>query len=216
MRVDGESEQGGRRSRSPGSTLRPAPTRRGAAPDQAGILCQNRPWLLSHSGTGKSVIESPGFAPQRAWLRVGQSSQPGFAMALALLATVLIAALLAALFFAVNQETKTGAETAWRDRALAAGESALELEFERLRGPSSERLQIGAAESREVEVDGAPLIVHVTRLDSGLFWLVAGIRSRGDPAAPPRRIGTLAARIRGGSDSISIVRVPGRGWSELF
>jgi hypothetical protein len=143
-------------------------------------------------------------------------SRPGFALALALLATILIGALLAALFFAVNQETKTDSAIAWRDRALVAGESALELEFERLRARPPEILQLGGAESREIDVDGSRVTVHVTRLDSGLFWLVAAIGNDGDAAAPARRIGTLAARLGGASDSISIVRVPGRGWSELF
>ena len=143
-------------------------------------------------------------------------SRSGFALALALLATVLIAALLAALFFAVNQETKTGSAIAWRDRALAAGESALELAFARLQSDPPDLAPLGAVESIAIELSGDPAVVHVTQLDSGLLWLVAVIGSDGDPAAATRRIGTLAARIGAASDSIRIVRVPGRGWSELF
>ena len=143
-------------------------------------------------------------------------THPGFALALALLATVLIAALLAALFFAVNQETKTGSAVARRDRALAAGESAIELAFERLRSEPPDPAPPGAVESHAISVEGGSAVVHVTHLDSGLLWLVAVVGNDVDPAAPPRRIGTLAARIGAASDSIRIVRVPGRGWSELF
>lgn len=144
------------------------------------------------------------------------SSQPGFALALALLATILIAALLAALFFAVNQETRTGFATAWRDHALAAAESALEAGLEQLQAEPPEFSPLGTVETRAIDVEGEGAIVHTTRLDSGLFWLVAVIGNDGDPAAPARRIGALAARYRGTSDSISIVRVIRRGWSELF
>lgn len=151
--------------------------------------------------------KAPGWVPR---------SQSGFALALALLATVLIAALLAALFFAVGQETRTGAAIAWRDRALAAGESAIESAFARLRAQPPNLAAPGAVESHTIAVEGASAVVHVTHLDSGLLWLVAVIGSEGDPASPARRIGTLAARIGAASDSIRIVRVPGRGWSELF
>lgn len=75
----------------------------------------------------------------------GHALQPGFALALALLATVLIAALLAALFFAVNQETRTGSAIAWRDNALAAAESALDAGFEHLQADPLESSPIDAA-----------------------------------------------------------------------
>ncbi|MDQ3672850.1 MAG: hypothetical protein M3365_00515, partial [Gemmatimonadota bacterium] len=97
----------------------------------------------------------------------------GFALALALLATILIAALLAGLFFAVNQETRTGSTIAWRDRALAAAESALEAGFEQLQAQPPANSAAGSVESRTIDVDGAGATVHITRLDSGLLWLVA-------------------------------------------
>lgn len=159
------------------------------------------------SGTFPRQPKAPGWRTR---------SQSGFALALALLATVLIAALLAALFFAVNQETRTGSAIAWRDHALAAGETAIESAFARLRSEPPDPAPPGAVETHAFELEGASAVVHLTHLDSGLLWLVAVVGGDGDPAAPPRRIGTLAARISAASDSIRIVRVPGRGWSELF
>ena len=140
----------------------------------------------------------------------------GFALALALLATILIAALLAAFFFAVNQETQTGAAIAKRDRALALAESALDAGFRLLQAPRADTLPVGTLESRAITVEGKPASVHLTHLDGGLFWLVAVIGADGDPAGSERRIGGFAARSGGTSDSTSVVRVTRRGWSELF
>lgn len=143
-------------------------------------------------------------------------SQCGFALATALLAIILVTALLAALFFAVNEETRTGSAIARRDHALAAAESALEAGLDHLRTRPPDYSSIGAVESRSMDVEGLPGVVHITRLDSGLFWLVAVVGSEGDPGAMARRIGVLASAFPGSSDSITIVRVAPRGWSELF
>jgi hypothetical protein len=59
-------------------------------------------------------------------------------------------------------------------------------------------------------------MVHTTRLDSSLFWVVGVVGDRRDPAAVTRRIGVLVAASRDSSGSIRIVRVPERAWSELF
>lgn len=140
----------------------------------------------------------------------------GFALAIALLATVLIAALLAGLFFAVNEETRTGLAIRSRDRSLTAAESALAAGFQDLEAHTAGPSPVGAVELRSFDVDGRLALVHVTRLDSGLFWLVAVVRDDGESGAPPRRIGALAVESRASEDSISIVRVTRQGWSELF
>jgi len=143
-------------------------------------------------------------------------SEAGFALAIALVATLLVAALLAGLFFAVNEETRAGSAIASGDQALAAAESALEAGFEHLAAHPPEASPIGTLESRTLGVDGRSTVVHITRLDSGLFWLVAVVADDRDPGAPPRRIGALAAESRAPADSTSIVRITRRGWSELF
>jgi len=147
--------------------------------------------------------------------RCGQSP-PGFALALALLAVVLIAALLAALFFAVNEETRTAAAISRRDASLSAAESAIEAGLDHLRGLPSDRPPLGGVETRSVAAGEHSSVVYITRLDSSLFWLVAVVGKEGDPRVSVRRIGVLATVARGSDDSIRIVRVARRGWSELF
>ena len=159
----------------------------------------------------RNVCAGPG-APSAS----GARRPDGFALAIALLATLLIAALLAALFFAVNEETRTGVAVASRDRQLTVAESALEAalaNFDSERPPGS---QVGTVESRSVYVNGRSAVVHLTRLDSTLVWLVAVVADDGARSAPPRRIGALATESRLSADSISTVRVTRRGWSELF
>lgn len=143
-----------------------------------------------------------------------QAAQRGFALAAALLGTILIAAILASLFFAVTQETRTGLAVGQRDRALAAAESALETGLERL--PAMPDHFIGTAASHLVEIEGLSAVVHITRLDSAVFWLVAVVGDGRDPSSATRRIGVLAEAWRAASDSITIVRIPERAWSELF
>ncbi len=141
--------------------------------------------------------------------------RPGFALAIALLAVVVIAALLASLFFAVNEETRIGSATANRDDALAAAETAIQTTLQDL-GSESFDQPLGAVETRTVPAGRLLSIVHITRLDSTLFWLVATVSKDGDPSAGARRIGVLAAAFGQEEDSIRIVRVTRRGWSELY
>ncbi|HWL38929.1 MAG TPA: hypothetical protein VNO75_01730 [Gemmatimonadaceae bacterium] len=136
-------------------------------------------------------------------------------MAAALVATVLIAALLASLFFAVNEETRTGAAVVRRDRALAAAESAIEMRLGELVVVPVET-PVGAVDASSLEVDGLPVAIHTTRLDSTLFWIVAVVGAASDPGAARHRIGVFATASRAASDSIAIVRLIERPWSELY
>jgi Tfp pilus assembly protein PilX len=138
------------------------------------------------------------------------------ALAAALLAIMIIGALLASLFFATTEETRASAASRRADRALAAAESAIEIGLDRLETEAPDHSSIGTARSQPVEVEGFPAMVHTTRLDSSLFWVLAVVGDRRDPAAVTRRIGLLVAASRDSSGSIRIVRIPQRAWSELF
>lgn len=140
----------------------------------------------------------------------------GFALAAALLAIMIIGALLASLFFAITEETRTGAASRRRDQALAASESAIQIGVALLATQVPDQSSIGTVRSQPVEVEGFPATVHITRLDSSLFWLLAVVGDSRDPAAVTRRIGLLVAASRDSSGSIRIVRIPERAWSELF
>jgi Tfp pilus assembly protein PilX len=140
----------------------------------------------------------------------------GFALAAGLLATMIIGALLASLFFAVTEETRTSAATGRWDHALAAAESVVEVGIDLLVTQAPDHPSIATTDSQLVEVEGFPATVHTTRLDSSLFWVVGVIGDARDPAAFTRRIGVLVAASPAPSGSITIVRIPQRAWSELF
>lgn len=140
----------------------------------------------------------------------------GFALAAALLAIMIIGALLASLFFAITEETRTGAASRRGDHALAAAESAIQIGVALLATQVPDQSSIGTARSQPVEVEGFPATVHITRLDSSLFWVLAVVGDSRDPAAVTRRAGLLVAASRDSSGSIRIVRIPERAWSELF
>lgn len=134
---------------------------------------------------------------------------------MALLAVVLIAALLAALLFAVSEETRTGSAIASRDDALAAAETAINASLEQLRSTALDH-PVGAVEGRSLSAGGLSSVVYVTRLDSSLFWLVAAVSSERNASVSARRVGVLASASEPAEDSIRIVRVTRRGWSELY
>lgn len=140
----------------------------------------------------------------------------GFALAAALVATILISALLASLFFAVTEETRSGAAIERRDLALAAAESAIDIGLKKVSASLAEDKPSGAVETHLVDVDGLPTAVHLTRLDSSLVWLVAVVGDARNPPTELRRIGVLAAASRHLRDSITIVRITRQGWSELY
>ena len=155
--------------------------------------------------------------PQAGPLRYGTDSlRRGFALAAALAAAVLISALLASFFFAVTEETRAGAATEESDRALAAAESAIDIGLEEMKGRLAGDKPAGSVETQLVNVDGVPAVVHATRLDSSLVWIVAVVGDPRNPAVEKRRIGVLSAMKRSAPDSITIVRITDRGWSELY
>lgn len=147
---------------------------------------------------------------------IGSRRRRGFALAAALVATVLISALLASFFFAVIEETRAGAATAESDRALAAAESAIDIALREMEGRLAEDKPAGTVETHQLDVEGLPTLVHATRLDSSLVWLVAVVGVARNPAVETRRIGILARTMRSAPDSITIVRITDRGWSELY
>ena len=143
------------------------------------------------------------------------AKRPGVALAMALLAVVLIAALLAALFFAVNEETRTGSAIASGDDALAAAETAISASLDQLRAGALDQ-PVGAVKTLSLAAGGMSSVVYITRLDSSLFWLVAAVSNGRNASVSRRRIGVLATASGRENDSIRIVRVNRRGWSELY
>ena len=145
-----------------------------------------------------------------------RQGRDGLALPAALLMVLLIAALVAGAFSAITEETRIGAATIDRHLAMVGAESAVELSIAAL--PSSLDGSIGVGETISRPVDGleVPVAVHVTRLDSSLYWLVAdaGITSANSGIA--RRIGVVVRATNRPDRSMTIDRIPERAWSELF
>ena len=150
-------------------------------------------------------------------VRLGQDpGRDGFALFAALLAMLLIAALIAGAFSATTEETRMGAAAADRELALLAAESAIENTIASLSASPDGAIGIGETRSRSVEGLGVSAVVHVTRLDSSLLWIIADAGSTSSGSGIARRIGVVVRAATGSGNSITIDRIPERGWSELF
>jgi Tfp pilus assembly protein PilX len=139
----------------------------------------------------------------------------GFVLAAALLAVLLIAALVAGVFFASTEATRMGVATSDRQLALSAAESSIERRIAAW-SAVAEGASVGETRSASDGAGGMPAAVYVTRLDSSVYWIVAD-------AGPPRaassigsRIGVLVRVSTSPDGSSSVHRIPGRWWSEIF
>ncbi|MEO8579345.1 MAG: PilX N-terminal domain-containing pilus assembly protein [Gemmatimonadales bacterium] len=140
----------------------------------------------------------------------------GFVLAAVLLALLLIAALVAAILFAATEDTRVSGATAQRQLALFAAESAVELTIAGWSVSGSDSIRVGDTRSSVIEGFGAPVAVHVTRLQPTLYWIVADVRSLSSPYGGMKRIGVVVRVVITEGHSITIDRIPERGWSELF
>jgi len=140
----------------------------------------------------------------------------GFALPAVLLALLLIAALIAGAFTWVTEETRMGAAAADRQHALLSAESAIGLVISALSVPLRDSIAVGETRSSQIEVLEVPVIVYSTRLDSSFYWLVAVAGDSSLHSGTARRIGVVVRATNGPAGSISIDRIPERGWSELF
>jgi len=146
----------------------------------------------------------------------GQQRRDGFALLVALLAALLIAALITGAFSATTEETRIGAAAADRQAALANAESAIELGISTLSSAMDGPMDVGETRQQEIAGLGEAGVVHVTRLDSSLYWIVAEAGSISSSSGISRRIGVVVRASKVPGHSISIDRIPERGWSELF
>jgi Tfp pilus assembly protein PilX len=146
---------------------------------------------------------------------VSATARRGFALVAALLTLMLIAALVASVFFAAMEETSIGASSAAKELALVTAESAIE---SRLAAGLDAGAPIGVAGAHSSTVNGfgMPVNVTVTRLDSTIYWIVAEAGSLSSQSTAARRIGVIVG-VRVASDhSITIDRSHERWWWELF
>lgn len=149
--------------------------------------------------------------------RVGaKPGSNGFVLPAALLAVLLIAALIAGAFSAVTEETRMGAAAADRQHALLSAESGLGIVISEQAASPRDSIAVGETQSRQVEGLEVPVVVYVTRLHSSIYWLVADAGGASSRSGVARRIGVVVRVRNGPAGSMSIDRIPERGWSELF
>jgi ABC-type amino acid transport substrate-binding protein len=140
----------------------------------------------------------------------------GFALAAALLALLLISALVTAVFFAATEETRIGAASAGRQLALSAAESAVEMTIAGWNPDWAPPMGVSGTRTTAIEGFEVPVAVHVTRLDSTLYWIVAVAADSSSGSGASRRIGLVVRVLVGPDHSITIDRISERSWSELF
>ncbi len=145
-----------------------------------------------------------------------KQGRDGFALPAALLALLLIAALIAGAFNATTEETRIGVAAADRQTALLSAESAIQVTITALAGAADEPIAVGETRDHRVDGLGSPVVVHVTRLDSTLYWLVADASGPSPSSGIARRIGVVVTAKNESDRSITIDRISGRGWAELF
>ena len=161
--------------------------------------------------SGKTACDSR--PPSRCF---ASAPRDGFALAAALFTLLLISALVTGVFFAVTEETKASSATAERQAALLAAESAIETTIAEWSPDWSGSVGATVTRSATLPEMVSPVVVHITRLDSTLYWIV------GDATAQSRGLGVscrvgVAVRVATNPDhSITIDRISERSWSELF
>ncbi len=145
-------------------------------------------------------------------------ARAGFAVLLALFVLILFGALCTAMAFASGEDTRASAAQLFSTRALAAAESAVESSI--AAQDWSAAMALRPAQHLTLHLTGpVPVAVMIARLDTTLFF-VEGVTP--DPIAlraNERFIRRVAVTIEVGADSAGIfraLRLPGRGWVELF
>jgi hypothetical protein len=148
--------------------------------------------------------------------RQAQGNRKGFALAAALLAVVLIGALVAGLLFVTTEETRVGAVGIAREIVWNACESAIAMTVTDpgLRLP--DLIGVGGTISRHVEGLGPEIIVHITRLDSALYSVVAESVPEPGSAGARHRIGVVVKSSIAVNHSITVDPISERPWFEVF
>ena len=164
--------------------------------------------------SGKTCSRSTSFPHSSDRLR--RERRGGFALAATLLALLLISALVTAVFFAATEETKIGTASAGHQLALSAAESAVEMTIANWNPDWAPPIGVGGTKATAIEGFAVPVEVHVTRLDSTLYWIVADAADSSSGSGISRRIGVAVRVLIAPDHFITIDRIPERSWSELF
>jgi hypothetical protein len=137
-------------------------------------------------------------------------------LASALLVVVLVAALIAGVFFATMEETQIVHAGGTRDLALTAAEAAIEQTIGSWSGASDQAIGVNSAKFSTFSQAGVSVDITVTRLDSTLYSIVARARSPSSINEATRRIGVVVSAQKAVDHSTLIDPITERWWSELL
>jgi hypothetical protein len=140
----------------------------------------------------------------------------GFVLTAALLVVMLLAAVVAGVFFATMEETHIANAASSREPALAAAESAIQTIIDQWSDRSGQGIGVAGEELSTFSDAGMPVTVSVTRLDSTLYSIVARARSSSSHDAVTRRIGAVVSVRNTLDPPILVGPITERWWSELF
>ena len=143
--------------------------------------------------------ETPATTAEETLHPAPRAGRPGFALAVAMMAIIVIGALVAGAFFASNQEFRVGRNTLVEQRAFAVAEFGLNSEISNwdrsLNIPG--RMAIGAVASRRIYVQqGDSAFVDITKLTNNTYWVVStGVSSVGTPVSQAVRRTNALVRL---------------------
>jgi hypothetical protein len=140
----------------------------------------------------------------------------GFVLASALLAVLLIAALVAGVFFASTEATRMSVAATDRQLALDAAESSIERTRRAWSAAGVPVLGIGETRSGSDPDAKMPVVVYVTRTDSVVYWIVADAGPPHPGSGIASRIGAFLRVRTAAGGSITVDRISERWWSQLF
>jgi Tfp pilus assembly protein PilX len=140
----------------------------------------------------------------------------GFVLVTALLVIVLVASLVAGVFFATMEESRIADTASSRELALVAAESAVAQTIETWNDRSAQPIGTTGAELSTFSDGDVTVTVAVTRLDSTLYSIVAEARSGAANASAKRRINAVVSVQNSIDHSILIDPIQERWWWELL
>lgn len=154
--------------------------------------------------------------------RVDRGQEPsavkrrGFVLAAALLVMVLVAVMVAGVFFATMEETHIADTASSREVALIAAESAIEAAIINWTDRNTQPIGVAGQELSTISVGEMSVALTITRLDSTLYAIVAQAGSPSSQSGARRRVGVVVSVQSAIDHSILVDPIPERWWSELF
>lgn len=140
----------------------------------------------------------------------------GFVLAAALLVVVLIAALVAGVFFATMEESHIADTALSRERALHVAESAIDQTISGWGDRSGQPIGLAGQELSTFSEASMTVAVIITRLDSTLYSIVAEARSNSSTTFAMRRVGVVVSTQNSLNNSTLVDPIRERWWSELL